>query len=131
MVVREDARVDTQLIMWVLPWCCGTLSWQCSLRSLEAPCTRQRPRTPANSIRDNRVKAGLCFLGLHTSVEDSFYLFVCFGVGHAYSSDLGTSVPQGAFPAAETRSGVQTRDARKAGIKLALRHPNRKAEDAT
>lgn len=44
-----------------------------------------------------------------------------FGVGHAYSSDLGTSVSQGAFPAAETRRGVDTRDARIAGVKLALR----------
>lgn len=120
-------RVVTQLMGWVLPWCCGTLSWQCSRRSLEAPCTHLCPRTPGNSKIDDRVKADLCFQ-VHAPVKKvSFYLFVCFGVGHAYSSELGTSVSQGAFPAAETRSGVYTRDARKAGIKLALSRTKEKS----
>lgn len=77
------------------------------------------------------MKADLRFQVYTHSVEGSFYLFVCFGVGHAYSSELGTSVSQGAFPAAETRSGVYTRDTRKAGVKLALGHTKRKTDDGT
>lgn len=119
---RRRSEGRKQLIMRVQPWCCSTPSWQYSLHSRGEPCTRLCPRTPGNSKSDNGVKTALHFQGLHICLGRLFYLSVRCSVIHAYSSDLRPSVSQRALPAAETRSGVYTRDARKAGIELALGH---------